>query len=1189
MINTRYEIIKKLGTGRSSVYLCKDIEFPGKDYAIKILSKGKDDYERKAFNNEYFTLKKLEHPYIIRPFGLGRVECVDNEEGIEVGSSFITLEYFDGNELLSVKEIYNEVNLKEIVKQICSVLYYMHQSRYIYYDLKPENVLVSFKNDKPQIRLIDLGLAEYAPSSSNYETKGTAHYIAPELLKKENHNHSVDFYSLGIILYRILYERLPFDFENELDIYKAAIESEIEFPPVINYSPELIGITKKLIEKDIADRYSSALAIIKDLGFTLDESITKEFLPARVFSSRNSAINVLSKYISDKTSSEVFTVKGFDGVGKTSLLSHMVENYPQAVLISEIKAKYGAGLIRYILRKIIFSESVYPYLAKEDKELVVQLMSKADEEIVDDLRSIVILLSSKCKFILLLDDFNLFDQLSADRLLEIIPFLQVNNIKVIISESSEHAFLSSKLNNVREVVLSPFTDEETTRFLEESYSTDFSQKELRDLILSYADLIPGNIKSFIKDLINLGIMKFSERGIYFSDEEDKLSVLKKAHFAIYDLRIANLSEIELYAVKILSAIDTFINLNILSGILELSEEKTGDIIINLQLNNVVQEYTSGQTIVFTSEAFKKYIYNLIEDKKKLHLYISSKLAQKFSSFSRLELARQYELAYEYENCFDVSMMEVDKSEKHSAFAYMRSILVHLLDLPLESNMMNAVKMKLSEVYYKLGDIQSALTTVRELKKSLPEKEFDKSLLLIEGNSLIDSGEHEAGKKVISDLLKETNDLREKHERMVDLAYADYELKRYEDAIYQCDNLLKENNLSAELKGRCYNLKGIVDFGQHNNLESALKNFQIAKNKFVEANEPIRISGVEVNIGIILNIFNEYKKAEEHWKNALEINYSIGNLEQEGILLNNFGEFYSSITKYDLAVESYIKAQNVFLSLGNEMKYGLALKSLGEVYLKICEYQKSLNTLKETHEIFKHLNTSEYISETLALLGKLFFTIGALRELKETIDSFENILETVKLPAKFFTNLKYLRILYYILKGERVHSDNIDGILNEYKKIEEKNLITECSFLLIKYLITEENYIGAYSQIMNKELIDLCLQNSILVAEREYFLGVISRNFSSDELMPPLVHLEKAYDLIKDESIFELTWKILFAISESYLERGNSNKAKRFIVYTRELIYFIAEKIESHHLRAAYLKKKERISVLEKLENFYPAQ
>jgi hypothetical protein len=68
----------------------------------------------------------------------------------------------------------------------------------------------------------------------------------------------------------------------------------------------------------------------------------------------------------------------------------------------------------------------------------------------------------------------------------------------------------------------------------------------------------------------------------------------------------------------------------------------------------------------------------------------------------------------------------------------------------------------------------------------------------------------------------------------------------------------------------------------------------------------------------------------------------------------------------------------------------------------------------------------------------------------------------------------------------------------------------------------------------------------------------------------------------------LTWKILFAISELYIERGNLNKAKKFVIYTRELIYFIAEKMDSPRLRAAYLQQNERFRTLRKLESFYPA-
>jgi hypothetical protein len=110
----------------------------------------------------------------------------------------------------------------------------------------------------------------------------------------------------------------------------------------------------------------------------------------------------------------------------------------------------------------------------------------------------------------------------------------------------------------------------------------------------------------------------------------------------------------------------------------------------------------------------------------------------------------------------------------------------------------------------------------------------------------------------------------------------------------------------------------------------------------------------------------------------------------------------------------------------------------------------------------------------------------------------------------------------------------------------------------------------------------------LEAQREYFLGIISKNMKSDKLLPPLVYFEKAYDLIKDECITELTWKVLFEISELYIERGNLTKAKFFVTYTRELIYFIGEKIKSPHLRAAYLRNPERMLTLKKLESFYPS-
>jgi hypothetical protein len=144
-------------------------------------------------------------------------------------------------------------------------------------------------------------------------------------------------------------------------------------------------------------------------------------------------------------------------------------------------------------------------------------------------------------------------------------------------------------------------------------------------------------------------------------------------------------------------------------------------------------------------------------------------------------------------------------------------------------------------------------------------------------------------------------------------------------------------------------------------------------------------------------------------------------------------------------------------------------------------------------------------------------------------------------------------------------------------------------ILIQFYIQKKLFQEAIKELNSPELIELCSQNSILEAQREYFLGIISKNINSDKLLSPLVYFEKAYDLIKDEYINELTWKVLFEISELYIERGNLTKAKYFVTYSRELIYFIAEKIESPHLRAAYLRNGERMNTLKKLESFYPSK
>ena len=73
MINNRYTIKMKIGEGRSSVFLCTDNDIPGKEIALKALFKEAGKDETQKFKEEYFTIRKLQHPNIIQAYEIGAV------------------------------------------------------------------------------------------------------------------------------------------------------------------------------------------------------------------------------------------------------------------------------------------------------------------------------------------------------------------------------------------------------------------------------------------------------------------------------------------------------------------------------------------------------------------------------------------------------------------------------------------------------------------------------------------------------------------------------------------------------------------------------------------------------------------------------------------------------------------------------------------------------------------------------------------------------------------------------------------------------------------------------------------------------------------------------------------------------------------------------------------------------------
>ncbi len=1186
MINKRFEIIKEIGEGRSKVFLCKDYDSGNREVAVKFLSPNVDESELSLFRDEFFILQKLEHPGIIQSYEMGTAVKIDQSDPIEVGSPFIVLEYFRSVELSRYESLSDELKLREILKQLCSVLYYLHQSNYIYYDLKPENILVSDDDGTLQIKLIDLGLAEFLPDKKEHTIKGTAQYIAPELLKQEPHDHRVDLYSLGILLYEIIYKRLPFDAEDELNIYKAQVEQDFDFPAVQVVSGDLIEIDKKLLQKIPSERYSNTLEVIADLGFEISPKTYQNFMPAKVFSGRDDLINILSLYIEDKYSSEVFSIRGFDGAGRSSLINRIYEKFSNSLLVSNTQGMSGIDLIKLIIKKIAFSEQVYLNLSASDKKHIDSFIESRQKNFIEDLHSILSVITSKSKFILLIDDYNLFDPFTSDMIKEMIPALQVNNIKVIVSESSDFDYSSKDINNLREISVGSFVERQLSGFLNIAFYDLFPRDQLKDLILSYADLLPGNIIDFIRDMINLKVIHFDPGEVRIEKNVEKLSGMEGSLTAIYDMRLANLNNEEMNLAKMISVFEGNPDQSVLKNLLNLSQDELNDIFSTLQINNIIQSVSGANTVpVISSDGLKKHIYSLIDNKREFHAQLAKTISGSGIEINRSEFARQYELAGDFEAAYFIWKEELKKAGEIAAYSYMKSILNHLLELQISESEINEVRYQLIVTLYHLSDFITVLDNIGKLDVDSLDSEKALELYIIKGSSLINSGNLKEGMELINSLIPKVEDEFRRSKLFVELAYAKFDANNFNDAADLCREILLRKDVRDEDRGRVHNLLGLCAIYIDQNSDESRDEFFKALEYYKQADLKDKVAAIEVNIGNVCNLQGDGKNAELHWKNALNLNLSIGSLEQEAVLLLNNGIYYADKANFEESTESYLRANKIFLSLGNTKNQGITLTNLGEVYFTTCEYQNAFNALEGSKTIFEHTQNVEELVAVYVLYGFIYYTIGSTNKLNEIYEETSDLLKRHNVEKKYVCESSLLNNMNLLLSGQDIDMEEFIKVRAYYLEKEEFKIYVTVSTILLNYLLDSGFFSQVKEELENPVFVEVCDKNNFYKGIREYFWGRLSLLSNSGNSSTSIEYFERAYNYLVDQSIVELTWKVLLSLAEVYTIRGLHNKAKKFIFYARDLINLIAENIESTQLKSAYLQQEERKTALEKLEIF----